>query len=165
MINIVYFNISNLKIEPHKGLKETHANLITKLENLSNERDEVRLNNEDAQKRHKMSLKNKAKLEKDIERLEKQNESTKSEFERLTLKVKQLVNQNSELEQLIERKARHAQEWIKMSIVSIYCILYSLQFKHVFLFGCSLLLYSKNANAVKILFEFIDRPQKIIWPP
>lgn len=92
-----------------KGLKETHANLITKLENLSNERDEVRLNNEDAQKRHKMSLKNKAKLEKDIERLEKQNESTKSEFERLTLKVKQLVNQNSELEQLIERKARHAQ--------------------------------------------------------
>jgi len=95
-----------LKLE---GLKETHANLITKLENLSNERDEVRLNNEDAQKRHKMSLKNKAKLEKDIERLEKQNESTKSEFERLTLKVKQLVNQNSELEQLIERKARHAQ--------------------------------------------------------
>ena len=120
-----FFYVSNLKIEPQKGLKETHANLITKLENLSNERDEVRLNNEDAQKRHKMSLKNKAKLEKDIERLEKQNESTKSEFERLTLKVKQLVNQNSELEQLIERKARHAQEWIQMSTVSIYCINYT----------------------------------------
>ena len=90
-------------------LKSLHKELVGELEVLTRERDEIRLNNEDARKRHKISQKTKAKLEKEIERLTKQNESSKGEFELLQRKVRQLTNQNNELLQVIERKERQAQ--------------------------------------------------------